>query len=212
MKSGNLSFAANKADSTRAVDTDYFDKRIRKLIMEKVRYLMKTGLFPENIKEDIYQRLSIMLWNAQKNFDFMQSNKYTFARCVLANRAKNMIDAAVRRQDNEPVEMLSIDLVVNADGDEYGDMIDSDDAEMSLGNRVCPRIESLDLRDSEEYAITQLPPESQRICRAILAGETISSLAHMYGISRTAFRKKYLLPTRKVFVEAGLADFCKGGF
>lgn len=207
MKSGNLSFAADKADSIRSVDTDYFDKRIRKLIMEKVRYLMKTGLFPENIKEDIYQRLSIMLWNAQKNFDSMQSNKYTFARCVLANRAKNMIDAAVRRQDDEPVEMLSIDLVINADGDEYGDMIDSDDAEMSLGNRVRPRIESLDLRDSEEYAITQLPPESQRICRAILAGETIASLAHMYGISRTAFRKTYIAPIRTVFIRLGLDEF-----
>ena len=183
MKSGNLSFAADKADSIRSVDTDYFDKRIRKLIMEKVRYLMKTGLFPENIKEDIYQRLSIMLWNAQKNFDSMQSNKYTFARCVLANRAKNMIDAAVRRQDDEPVEMLSIDLVINADGDEYGDMIDSDDAEMSLGNRVRPRIESLDLR------------------------ETIASLAHMYGISRTAFRKTYIAPIRTVFIRLGLDEF-----
>ena len=207
MKSGNLSSAAVKAESACPVETDYFDKRIKKLITEKDRYLVKTGLFPENMKDDIYQRLSVMLWGSQENFDPQQSNKYTFAKCVLKNRAKNMIDVAVRKQADEPEEMFSIDLVINADGDDYGDMIDSDDAEMSLGNRIRSRIESRELIDSETYAISQLPEESQRICRAILAGETITSLAKAYGISRTAFRKKYLYPIREVFTRLGLDEF-----
>ena len=212
MKSGNLSFAADKADSTRFVDTDYFDKRIRKLIMEKIRYLMKTGLFPENIKEDIYQRLSIMLWNAQNNFDSMQSNKYTFAKCVLKNRAKNMLDAAVRRRDDEPEEILSLDVEINEDGDSLGDILNADKILSTISNHVRSGMERIELIECEKQAIEKLPSHLQIICKEILAGDTISSLAKKYHLNRTWFKEKYLLPIRKVFVEAGLADFCKGGF
>ena len=52
-----------------------------------------------------------------------------------------------------------------------------------------------------------LPTKLQEVCREILTGETISSLAKKYKISRMGFHKKYLKPIREVFVFVGLDQF-----
>lgn len=207
MTTGTQSSVTEKAVSPHQNDF-LFDDRIKRIIINEVRFLLKTGLFQEYEKDDLKQELSIALWRAHEKYNSSHSNRYTFSKAVVIKKAQNMIDSASRRKNSGPQELISTDIVINEDGDTLQELISSDEPEMIEGRRSRSRQETSELIDSLNYAISLLPDEQKEICRAILDGETISSLAHRYGISRTAFRKRYLKSIRKVFVSAGMKDYC----
>lgn len=207
MEKDSFSFAAEKADASSVVKNEYFDEQLQKIIREKACYLVKTGLWNTSQLDDLCQTLSLIVWNAQQKFDALRSNKYTFAKRVLFNRAKNLIDREARKKNGTPQEIVSLDFVVNDDGDTVADMIDADEYYSTVGNRCRSEYDTMMLRESVMYAMSLLPTKLQEVCREILTGETISSLAKKYKISRMGFYKKYLKPIREVFVFVGLDQF-----
>ncbi len=200
--------AAFNAGSSSNITFDFFDERIQRIIREFAHRMIKTGMWDEGQLKDLCQDLSIILWKAETKFDTLRSNKYTFAKCVLRNRVKNLIDMESRKKDGMPSEILSLDYVVNDDGDLFSDLIDHDDYETAMGNRCRTQWDRFMLIESEMYAISQLSPELQKICYDLLAGESITSLANKHNVSRSWFRDKYLAAIRKVFIRCGLTDFC----
>lgn len=209
MENATPKFAATNADSSSNTTSDFFDVRIQRITREFAHRMIKTGMWNEWELTDLCQDLSIILWKAETKFDKLRSNKYTFAKCVLRNRVKNLIDEKARKRKDMPSEIWSLEYVVNDDGDLFSDLIDLDDYETAIGNRRRPANESQELIESEMYAISLLPSELQKICYDILAGESITSLAKKHNISRSWFREKHISKIRKVFAECGLLDFCR---
>lgn len=199
--------AASIAESKASIKFVALDEHLKKIVFEKARHLVKTGLWDITQMDDLCQTLTIIVWNALQNFDSLRSSKYTFADRVLSNRTKNMIDMEIRKKKGSPEQIISLDSVINDDGDTIADIIDADEYYCAIGNRCRSEFETMILRECVEYAISMLTPELQKICREIMAGETMSSLAEKYKISRIGFKKKYLMPIRKVFIAAGLNDF-----
>ncbi len=206
MKTGIRPSAATNADSP--IQSDFLeDARLKRIIAEEVRFLLKTGLFPADEKDDLAQELYVAVWQAREKHNPTQSNRYTFAKTIVFKRGQNLIDSALRKKNNS-AETISTDTVINEDGDAFHEFISLEETEILEGKRTRSKQDFSELRESLNYAMSLLPDESKKICMAILDGETISSLSRKYGVSRTAFRERYLKPIRSVFSAAGMRDFC----
>ena len=188
-----------------------FDPRMMKIITCRARWLIKTGLFPVHMKDDLIQELALILMAELDHFDREKGNIYTFARMVVCNRSKNMIERACSRKSKEPQEMLSLDVVVNEEQETLADEISSDDVDCILGKPTRPAHDAEDVAGLVREAICLLPEEHADICRAIMSGSSVSSLAKHHGLSRPWFRRKYFVPIRAVFVKVGLDHYLVEG-
>lgn len=203
MKSFIVPSAAVNADVAPFCSENVFDEQTVKIINAVAHQLVKNGCFPSHSEDDVALQLALVIHSETPKYRQEKGDFHAFVRSVLTHRAKNLI----RDWNKKHTDIVSLDITVTEDGETMGDMISDDYFQISTGNRVRSETERQDLIDSENYAISQLPVKSQVICKAILAGESISSLARQYGISRTAFRKTYLSPIRKVFLRLGLDEF-----
>lgn len=203
MKSFIVPSAAVNADAAPFRTENIFDAKTVKIINAVAHQLVKNGCFSSHSEDDVSLQLAIIVHAESPKYLPEKGNFHAFVRSVLSHRAKNLI----RDWNKKHTEVISLDIVVGEEEETMCDTISDDYFQIATGNRVRTETERQDLIDSENYAISQLPDESQRICRAILAGETITSLAKAYGVSRTSFRKKYLYPIRGVFTRLGLDEF-----
>lgn len=204
------SSVAEKANVVPNLNNELASEKIKKLVKEHSLRLLKTGFFQENQREDLEQEFLVVLWKESHHYNSLHGSFVTFAKTVLKNRTKNRIVKETRRQKNAPQMFDSLDIVINEDQDTVGDLIDSDTYEMDVSGRVRPLLESLELIECKNYAISKLPPHLQEFCHAILSGDSISSFAKKKKVSRAAIAKYYIAPIRAVFVREGLREFCGG--
>lgn len=181
-----------------------FDQRMMKIITNRANWLIKTGLFPAYMKDDLSQELALILWTELDHFDRQKSNVYTFARMVVCNRAKNMVARACSLKSKEPEEMLSLDAVVNDEQETLADTTSLDEVDSILGKLTRPACDVEDIAALVHEAIGLMPKTHADVCHAIMNGHSVSSLARQHGISRPWFRRKYFEPIRAVFVKVGL--------
>lgn len=205
-----ISSVAEKANVVPCINTELASEKIKKLVKEYSLRLLKTGLFQENQREDLEQEFFVVLWKESSHYDSKHGSFVTFAKTVLKNKTKNRIIKEMRRQKKAPQMFESLDIIINEDQDTVGDLIDSDTYEMDVAGRVRPLLESFELIECENYAISNLPPHLQEFCHAILSGDSISSFARKKKVSRAAIAKYYIAPIRTVFTREGLREFCGG--
>lgn len=209
-KNTNSSSEVQGKNSTNATDAR-FDAQTKRLIRSRAYWLLKTGLFPRYMLDDITQSLSIVIYQASTTFDESKGNFHTYVNHILMNRAKNMIDVEVRKKAACSVEILNLDEEINEDQVTLGDLISDKSVAALLGKCTRSPYELYELRCLIRQAMDNMPEEYANICQAILDGETISSLARHFGITRSWFREKYFLPIRKSFLEVGLDQYLVEG-
>lgn len=206
----STSSVAEKANVVPNINNEFASGKIKKLVKEHSLRLLKTGLFQENQREDLEQELLLVLWRESVHYNGKRGSFATFAKTVLKHRSKNIIDKEKYLRKLAPQMFESLDIVINEDQDTAGDLIDSDTYEMDVAGRVRPLLESFELIECENYAISKLPPHLQEFCHAILSGDSISSFAKKKKVSRAAIAKYYIAPIRTVFTREGLREFCGG--
>lgn len=205
--------AALSAASAQPFPSNAFDDRMMRIIRIQVSRLIKTKLFPEHMRDDLVQKLSCIICSELATYNPERGNVYTYARKIAFNRSINIINhtRVLARRSEEPQDMLSLDQVVNEEMETLGELIDANDVACLMGRQTrCP-FEFNDLVNIVCQTMEEMPEEYAAICQAILSGESISSLAKRYGVSRTWFREKYLNPIRKIFIKVGLDQYLREG-
>lgn len=206
MKDTIFPSAAINADSAHS-DSGIFSADIRKKIHLQAHVLIKCGWFPEHMKKDLEQELSLVLLAESEHFDPAKSSFPTFAKHVLKKRSLNLIERARTIKAGADIEMLSLDISVNEEGESLVELLDFDSIRIAMGVQSRSRSDMGELCECVAHALTLLNPELREICIAIMDGESISGLARRYGMSRPGFRKAYFPQIQKVFLDAGLGEF-----
>ncbi|MDD3949245.1 MAG: hypothetical protein PHT43_07255 [Anaerolineaceae bacterium] len=189
------------------------DDRMVEIIRVQVSRMMKARPFPPHMQDDLVQELSCVINKELPRYNPAKSDVYTFVRMVAFKRSRNCLEylEAKDRQMNSPDEIFSLDEVINDEQETLGDLINEKSVSALLGKCTRSSYELHDLRDLIRQAMDNMPEEYANICQAILDGETISSLARHFGITRSWFREKYFLPIRKSFLEVGLDQYLVEG-
>ena len=204
-KTAPIMSAAENAD---VVNNVLNDQQIVELINWKIKKLIKTGLFSDADAPDLQQQMLIILWKEWDKYDKTKASPVTFARNILNNREKNIIDKESRiRKKNGIID--SLDAEINEDGDTLADFISSDSYYTTIGNQARSKIDVEELKECVIEAIKQLDKDQQRFCYDILVGKTISDIARESKVCRMTIYKRYIYPIRSIFRDLNLDDFCR---
>jgi RNA polymerase sigma factor (sigma-70 family) len=202
--------AAVNADSAQSVNNnEIFDDHAQRIIEVQASHLLRTKIFPEHMRDDLIQELSIILLDEIANFNPEKSSFHTFAENVIHKRGFNLIVAAKSEKSKMQMELLSLDEPITIDGEELplGEAIDIDSVKISIGAISRAESEYKELRESIKFALSMLSPELRIICLEIMNGASITSLAGKYNTSRSRFRQRFIHPIRKVFKQLELDSF-----
>lgn len=171
-------------------DDELFDERTEKIIRVTAWRLVRSGLFQPHEEDDIKQDLRLSLWQQMPKFNPALSKRYTFATMVCRHTAKNIRKSRIRmlNKDSLPV---SLDEVLN-DGDcTRGDCISSEAYQLGLGRQNRTDAQMQALKERAAMFLERLPEEDRAICRQLMEGNSLRSIARTLDCPFTTLRNHF---------------------
>jgi RNA polymerase sigma-70 factor, ECF subfamily len=175
------------------------------LIRYKSRRLIGILGLTESDRDDIEQEMAVHLRQNLSKHDPARGSVKTFINCVLDNRVKAIIKSRTCSAFDCSIHAYSLDAAFEAgDSDEVtkGDILDTDEYRIRLGNATRPLLELVELRVDVLRVVASLPDDLQRVCEA-LSHSTVAASARELGISRPKLYEM-MRGLRDVFSEAGV--------
>jgi RNA polymerase sigma-70 factor, ECF subfamily len=181
-----------------SVLTDY----ARNLIRFKARQLCQRRDFHSAERKDLEQDLWLALVKADTQFDPTKASLDTFTDRVVNTTVAELLRARQRRKRGNGRHICSLDHLhtLGTDNPEpLSTTVSADDLARRTG--IAPHDEAARCEDAEAvaHALAQMPVEVRDLCRRLMGGTTISSLARDLGVSRHQVRR--MAASAKPFLE-----------
>ena len=179
-----------------------FDERTERIVKAQADRMVAGGSFVQHERDDIENRLRIVLAYEMADFD-PSKDRYTFAATVLAKRGTDMI----RQRSRHPEQGYS-SLSLNeraGDGTEFVDLISDEDYHEGWGHGGTARGDVLDRLTAE--LLGGLNDEDRSLCEMIMAGRTFREIAVELGLPVATVHWRFANHVAPAARELGLDRF-----
>jgi len=158
---------------------------IEQITFKAKRLCRQVGLTESDL-DDIEMDLVMYLRSRLDQYDSERASRRTFVNCVLENRVREIVYERTRPTYDYRRDEYSVDeIYVNDLGEvvSKGDLIDSDEQQVTMGNLSRPRTELTELRVDVQRALDSLPEDWRKIC-LLMSEHSMVEVSRITGIKR----------------------------
>jgi len=172
------------------------------------RGLIGKGCFSPGDFDDIRSEITIYTLGQLPRFKAGKAKMRTFVNMVVRDGAVVLLRRrlAKKRWYRMAPASLEGDVGRDEDGAEVPlmDLLDGDEAAVSMGYRPRSRHEEAMLRLDVSAVVSMLPDNLRACCAAIMDGRTPTQVARESGIPHSTFRDHVIAPIRRALRAAGM--------
>jgi RNA polymerase sigma factor (sigma-70 family) len=174
------------------------------LVGFKARQLSKRPGFTRSDQPDLENELWLALTSQAEKFDPSRSSLNTFTDRVITTAAAMILRDRSRKKRAAGFRAQSIDIPAakSPSTDALSTSVSADDVARRTGAEIRDEISLFEDTEAFRHALELMPDDVRAICRRLMGGGTISSVADELGVSRRQVRKQ-LASARSFFERAG---------
>jgi len=179
----------------------------RGLIHRKIRQLICKGIFDNQDRKDLEQRLLLKVLQAGRRFNPKLAHINIFVTTVIERDIASILrDKKAQKRDHRQLCSLNVVIANNDDGSvELGDTIGQREHDARLGRSVKSDLDLAQLNQDLRDVLAGLSPDLRELAES-LKTESISDIARRKGIPRTTLYYQVRQLCQR-FEQAGLKDY-----